>query len=137
MNRLTASANSSLGWLADRAALVHRAGGLVGSVGIEVVECLINNVPRDVNVTGEAGVVVELTEDGVAEVQSRGTVRVPDSVGAGASAASLASVADEQREVRLDAVDCDHNPLSTVLGQVAGNLRVVHSNDVVAIDLIE
>ena len=134
---LTASASSSLRSLADRAALVHRAGGLARSVGVEVVECLVNNLPRDVNVAGEACVAVELTEDGVAEIQSRGAVRVPDSVGAGASAASLTSITNKQREVRRDAIGSDNNSLSTVLGKVASNLRVVHSNDVVAVNFIE
>lgn len=137
MNHSTASASSPLGSLAHRATLIHRAGGLARSIGVEVVEGLINNLPRDVNVTGEACIAVELTQDGVAEVQSRGAVGVPDSVGTGARAASLASVANEQREVRLDAIDSDHNPLAAVLCQVSRNLCVVHSNQIVAIDLIE
>lgn len=107
------------------------------SIGVEIVKGLINNLPGDVNVSGEACVAVKLTEDGVAEVQSRSTVGVPDSVGLGASAATLAAVTNKEREIRLDTVDGDDDTLSTVISQVAGNLSVVHGNEVVAVDLIQ
>jgi hypothetical protein len=84
-----------------------------------------------------AGALGQLVKDGITEVQSGGTVRVPDITGGRASTAALAAVADEEGEAGRYAVDRDNDSLSTVGTNVSNELCMVHCHEIVRVELVK
>lgn len=84
-----------------------------------------------------SSVIRELVESRQAEVEARSTLRVPGAAVRVALGAALASVSDEQVKVRGLAIDGDNDLLSAVKGRVGSELRVVHGNDVVGVDIVK
>lgn len=71
------------------------------------------------------------------EIKARGTLGIPGRGIGGAFATALATVTDEEREVRSLAIDGDNDLLSAVEGRVRAKLGVVHGDDVVGVDVVK
>lgn len=116
----------------------NRAGGLAGSIGIEVVESLIDNLPGDIGMPIGAGTAAsDLVENRQTEVKTRSTLGIPGRGIGGTLAAALATVTDEEGEVRGLTIDRNNDLLSTVEGRIRAELGVVHGDDVVGVDVVE
>lgn len=79
----------------------------------------------------------DLIENRIAEVKTGSTLRIPGSGIGGAVGAALATVTDEKREIRSLTIDGDDDLLSAVERRVRAELRVVHGDDVVGVDVVK
>lgn len=79
----------------------------------------------------------DLVENRQAEVKTRSTLGIPGGGIGGTLTAALATITDEEREVRSLTVDRDDDLLSAVEGRVRAELGVVHGDDVVGVDVVE
>jgi hypothetical protein len=120
-----------------RRSSVDRTGWLAWGVGIKIVKSLVGNLPADIDMASIAGRRGKLAQNTVAKVQPRSTIWVPNGAAGRSGAASLASVSDEQGKIRLNTVDGNEDFASAVQRHVSDQLRVVHGNHVVRVDLVE
>lgn len=119
--------------------LIYATPVLLGwSMCLKLMDSLIGNLPgdRDVAVVASAAS-RELIEDTVAEIQTGGAGGLPCGGIGRSGAATLATITDEEWEIRCLSVDSDNNLLAAVLVQVFTELGVIHSDDIVRVDVVE
>ena len=104
---------------------------------VKLVDQLIDNLPCNLNVSGITRLRRQLLGDGVTEIQSRGTIGRPSSRRRRPRSATFTSITNKEWQIRRHTVHRDNNPLAAVCSHIFDKLCVVHSNQVVGVDILQ